>query len=343
MQNPVFHIVVVWLSIVTPKVASLIASNRGVIVIAMVQKLATTAVLGMVAATVLAVLCGLANGQDLEPRAYSPAPVGTNFVAVTYGHSSGDFLPDPTLPIQNASLQFNNANLGYYHAFGLFGRQASVSVLVPYVWGSGEALVSGAHAQIYRSGLADPGLRLSYILYGSPALKPQDFKKRSHKTIVGASMIITAPLGQYDPKLLVNIGTNRWLLKPQVGFSRQLGKWTFDLYLSGSFFTENSNFFGGHVRQQAPLAASQVHISYIFRPGMWIAADGIYYVGGRTSVNSVLQADLQQNVRVGLTFALPIEKSQSLKFQYARGAIVRVGGNFSTVSLTYQYRFMTPW
>lgn len=307
----------------------------------MVQKSATTAVLGMAAAVVLAGLCGVATGQDLEPRAYSPAPVGTNFVAVTYGHSSGDFLPDPTLPIQNASLQFNNVNLGYYHAFGLFGRQASVSVLVPYVWGSGEAVVSGARARIYRSGLADPGLRLSYILYGSPALKPQDFKKRSHKTIVGASMIITAPLGQYDPKLLVNIGTNRWLFKPQGGFSRQLGKWTFDLYLSGSFFTENSNFFGGHLRQQAPLAASQVHISYIFRPGMWIAADGIYYVGGRTTVNSVLQADLQQNVRVGLTFALPIEKSQSLKFQYARGAIVRVGGNFSTVSLTYQYRFMT--
>jgi Putative MetA-pathway of phenol degradation len=307
----------------------------------MVQRIATTLVLGMMAATVLAGMCGVAIGQDLEPRAYSPAPVGTNFVAVTYGHSSGDFLPDPTLPIQNASLQFNNANLGYYHAFGLFGRQASVSLLVPYVWGSGEALVSGAQAKVYRSGLADPGLRLSYILYGSPALKPQDFKKRSHKTVVGASMIITTPLGQYDPKLLVNIGTKRWLLKPQVGFSRQFGKWIFDLYLSGSFFTENPNFFGGRVRQQAPLVASQVHISYIFRPGMWIAADGIYYVGGRTTVNSVLQADLQQNARVGLTFALPIEKSQSLKFQYARGAIVRVGGNFSTVSVTYQYRFMT--
>lgn len=306
---------------------------------AMAQKTATGIVLRMIVATIAAGICGLANGQDLEPRAYSPAPVGTNFVGLTYSHTSGGFLPDPTLPIQNANLHFNNVNLGYYYAFGLFGRQTSVSLLVPYVWGSGEALVNGTRTRLYRSGLADPVMRLSYILYGSPALRSEDFKKRRHTMIVGASLIITYPLGQYDPKLLVNIGTNRWSFKPQVGFSRELRKWTFDLYLSGAFFTANPDFFRGHVRKQAPLALTQVHISHTFRPGMWVAADGIYYTGGRTTVDGVLKADLQQNVRVGLTFALPVQKSQSLKFQYARGAVVRVGGNFSTVSLTYQYRF----
>lgn len=307
----------------------------------MLQKAATTIMLGMMAATAVAGMCRLAIGQDLEPRAYSPAPVGTNFVAVTYGRSKGDVLPDPTLPIQDASLQFNNANFLYYHAFGLFHRQASAAVVVPYVWGSGEALVDGTHAQVYRSGLADPGLRISYIVHGSPALSAQDFQRRTHKTIVGTSVIITAPLGQYDPKLLVNIGTNRWSFKPQIGFSREVGKWTFDLYLGGTFFTENSGFSGRHVRKQAPLEAGQVHVSYSFRRGMWVAADGIYYTGGRTTVDGVLHADLQQNVRVGLTFALPVEKSQSLKVQYVRGAIVRVGGDFTTIAVTYQYRFTT--
>lgn len=307
----------------------------------MLEKAATTVVLGVMVATALAGMCRLANGQDLEPRAYSPAPVGTNFVALTYGHSSGDALPDPTLPIQDASLQFNNANFGYYHAFGLFDRQTSISVGIPYIWGSGQALVNGAHAQIYRSGLGDPGLRLSYILYGSPALSPQEFKKRTHKTVIGTSLIMTAPLGQYDPKLLVNIGTNRWSFKPQLGLSRAIGKWTFDLYLSGTFFTANPDYFGSHVRKQAPLAATQVHISHTFRPGMWVAADGVYYTGGRTTVDGVLKADLQQNVRVGLTFAVPLEKTQSLKIQYVRGAIVRVGGDFTTVAVTYQYRFTT--
>lgn len=293
------------------------------------------------AAATLFIICAAAAAQELEPRAYSPAPTGTNFAILTYSHSHGDVLPDATVPIQDASLQFNSASLGYYHAFGLFGRQTTVTLGVPYVWGSGTALVNGVQTHIYRSGLADPGLRISYNLYGARALSPQEFKKRASKTIVGASVIIAAPLGQYDPKLLLNIGANRWSFKPQVGLSRAVHSWTFDLYLGGYFFTKNSNFFGGHVRDQAPIGATQVHISYTFRPGMWAAADGIYYTGGRTSIDGVLKNDLQQNVRAGLTFALPIQHAQSLKFQYARGAITRVGGDFSTIAISYQFRFVT--
>lgn len=283
----------------------------------------------------------IAAAQDLEPRAYSPAPTGTNFATFTYSRSSGDFLPDPTIPIQDASVHFNSAVLGYYHSFGLFGRQTTVSLAAPYVWGSGSALVNGVPTSVYRSGLGDPGLRISYFLYGSPALHPEEFKKREHRTVIGASLTLTAPLGQYDPRLLVNIGTNRWAFKPQIGFSRQVHSWTFDLYLSGYFFTENSNFFGGHLRSQDPMGATQVHISYTIRRGMWAAVDGTYYTGGRTMVDRVRNDDLQQSARVGVTFALPISRTQSLKFQYARGAVVRVGGNFTTVGVTYQFRFMT--
>ena len=283
----------------------------------------------------------IAAAQDLEPRAYSPAPTGTNFATLTYSRSSGDFLPDPTVPIQDASVHFNSAVLGYYHSFGLFGRQATVALAAPYVWGSGTALVNGAPTSIYRSGLGDPGLRISYFLYGSPALHPEEFKKIPHRTVIGASLTLTTPFGQYDPQLLVNIGTNRWAFKPQIGFSRQVHSWTFDLYLSGYFFSENSNFFGGHVRGQNPMGAAQLHISYTIRPGMWAAVDGTYYTGGRTTVDGVRNNDLQQSARVGVTFALPIQRAQSLKFQYARGAVVRVGGNFTTVGVTYQFRFMT--
>jgi hypothetical protein len=287
-------------------------------------------------------MCTVGAAQDLEPRAYSRAPVGTNFVLVTYAHSSGDVLLDPTIPVQNANVQFNTASFGYYHSFGLFGRQTTVSLGVPYVWGSGTGLANGVSTKIYRSGLGDPGLRISYNLYGSPAVSPQEFKKLTAKTVVGVSVVITAPLGQYDPRLLINIGTNRWSFKPQIGFSREVHSWAFDLYLGGFFFTENPNFFGGHVRRQDPIGATQVHISYTFRPGMWAAVDGIYYTGGRTTVDGVLKDDLQQNVRVGLTFALPIGHAQSLKFQYTRGAVTRVGGNFTTAGITYQLRFMTP-
>lgn len=300
-----------------------------------ITHLAVTVVLGVSA------WCAISCAQDLEPRAYSPAPVGTNFVAVTYSRASGDFLPDPTLPIQNASVHFSFAAAAYYHSFGLFGRQATVTLAVPYIWGSGSALLNGVPTHIYRSGLGDPALRFSWNLYGSPAVSPQEFKKRPHRTVIGASLLVTAPLGQYNPKPLVNLGTNRWSFRPQIGFSREVRSWDFDLYLGGYFFTENADFFGGHVRRQAPMAATQVHISYTFRPGMWAAVDGTYYTGGRTTLDGVLNNDLQQSVRVGLTFSLPIKRAQSLKFQYTRGAVVRVGGDFTTVGVTYQFRFNT--
>jgi hypothetical protein len=306
-----------------------------------VKRLLRLARLGFVLCLPWAV-CAIAAAQELEPRAYSPAPVGTNFVGLSYGHTSGDVFLDPTLPVENASVEFNTVGFGYYHAFGLFGRQTTVSLSLPYVWGSGRGVFNGVPAHIYRSGLGDPALRISYNLYGSPAMTPQQFKHRKSKTVIGASVVITAPLGQYNPAVLANIGTNRWSFKPQIGFSREVHSWDLDLYLGGYFFSDNPNFFGGHVRGQAPIGAVQVHVSYTIRRGMWVAVDGIYYNGGRTTIDGVQASDLQQNVRLGVTFSLPIARAQSLKFQFATGAVTRIGGNFTTGAITYQYRFMTP-
>jgi hypothetical protein len=279
----------------------------------------------------------------MEPRAYSPAPVGTNFVVLSYGRTTGSVVVDPTLPVTDASARFNNAILGYYHAFGLLGRQTSVSLGVPYVWGSAEAVVNGVSRRIHRSGLGDPRLRFAFILFGSPAAGPEEFKKRKSRTVVGTSVVIVAPLGQYDPDLLVNIGANRWAFRPDIGISRSLRSWMLELNLGSWLFMQNSNFLHGQVREQAPLGSVQAHVSYTFRPGLWLALDGTYYTGGRTHLNGVRNNDLQQNSRLGATFALPLTRSQSLKFAYSKGATVRVGGDFTTFGITYQLRWFTRW
>ena len=286
-------------------------------------------------------MSGLARAQDLDPRAYSPAPVGTNFVGITYGRTSGDVALDPTIPITDASANFNNTVLGYYHSFGLLGRQTTVAAGVPYVWGSGQGLVDGVPAHIYRSGLGDLRLRLAFFLVGSPAVGPQEFKKRQAKTVVGTSLVIAAPLGQYDPKVLINIGANRWAFKPGLGITHTLGSWLLELDLGSWFFLQNSNFFRGQVREQAPIGSVQAHVIYNFRPGLWLALDGTYYTGGRTHLNGVRGNDLQQNSRVGVTLAVPLNRWQSLKFLYDRGAVVRVGGKFTSFSATYQVRWQT--
>ncbi len=292
-------------------------------------------------AAIVVWLGAFAVAQELEPRSYSQAPVGTNFVAINYGRATGSVVLDPTLPITNASASFNATTLAYVHVFGFLGRQTSVSLGVPYVWGTGEGLVSGVSRRIYRSGLGDPRLRFSFILFGSPAVGPAEFQKHKSRTVVGTSVVIVVPLGQYDPNLLINIGSNRWAFKPELGISRTLHSWMLELDLGSWFFIQNSDFFQGQVREQAPLGSAQVHASYTFRPGLWVAVDGTYYTGGRTHVNGVRSNDLQQNSRLGATMALPLTRSQSLKLAYNRGASVRKGGNFTTFGITYQFRWFT--
>ena len=286
-------------------------------------------------------MCALARAQDLEPRAYSPAPIGTNFAVVSYGRTTGSVVVDPTLPFTDTSAKFNTAALGYVHTFGLLGRQATVSAAMPYVWGSAQALVDGVRAHTSRSGLGDLRLRVAYIFVGSPAVGPEEFKKRKAKTVVGASVVIAAPLGQYDPNLLINIGANRWAFKPEIGISRSLRSWLLELDLGSWFFTQNSSFFRGQVREQAPIGSVQAHVSYTFRPGLWLALDGTYYTGGRTHVDGIRGNDLQQNSRLGVTLALPLTSRQSLKLMCNKGATVRVGGDFTTCSASYQLRWFT--
>jgi len=289
----------------------------------------------------LLLLCAVGISQELEPRSYSPAPTGTNFAIVGYGETTGSVVVDPTLPVSDVSATFSTAVLGYYHSFGLLGRQTSAAIAVPYVWGTADGLVNGAATHAYRSGLGDTRLRLAYFLVGSPALSPQEFRKRTSKTVVGASLIVSLPLGQYDPDVLVNIGSNRWAFKPEIGFSRTMRSWQMEVDLGSWFFLQNSDFFHGQVRAQAPIASVQGHVSYTFRPGLWVALDSTFYTGGRTTVNGIHKDDRQQNSRLGVTLALPLTRSQSLKFAVNRGTSVRVGGNFTAMSATYQVRWMT--
>jgi hypothetical protein len=92
---------------------------------------------------------------------------------------------------------------------------------------------------------------------GAPALTAAEFKDYRQNFILGASLRVTAPLGQYDSDKLVNIGTNRWSLKPEIGFSKAFGRWTVELAPAVTFYTDNGDFFGGQTRAVAPLYSVQ--------------------------------------------------------------------------------------
>ncbi len=275
--------------------------------------------------------------QQLEPRAYSPAPVGANFFGVGYANSRGDVVFDPSLPFSDVRANVNAIAPFYARTFGLFGRLASVRAVLPYAWGTVEGNVGETFNRVTRSGLGDAALRFGCNVVGNPALSPRDFAARKPGTTLGASLTISGPTGQYDSSKLINIGTNRWAFKPELGLSQPLGKWWLELYAGVWFFTTNRDFYGGQTRAQDPLTVVQGHVSYTFRPRLWLALDGTWYGGGSTTVNDVANADRQENSRVGLTLAVPVARDHGLSFAYAKGTTTRVGSKLDTLSVAWQF------
>jgi len=278
--------------------------------------------------------------QQLEPRAYSPSPVGANFIVAGYTYQTGDVVFDPSLPFSDVTANINGTALAYVRTFDLLGRTASAGLIVPYAWWHIQGKVQEVAREIHRAGLADLPLRFAVNLLGGPATTPAEFAKRQPETTLGFSLVVVAPTGKYDSSKLINIGANRWSFKPELGFSQPIGRWFFDVYGGVWLFTTNQDFFGGQTKHQDPIGVIQAHVSYNFRPRLWVAADYTYYWGGQTTVNGRANADLQRNSRVGLTASVPIARAQSLKFSWSRGATTRIGADFSTYSVGYQFLWL---
>ena len=295
-------------------------------------------ILSMIAAVVVATISSGAAAQELEPRAYSPAPIGTMFVVGGFGRSQGPILVDPSLDIDNAEGDLWVVVSGIGYVFNLAGHQARVVAVFPIAWGGITADVHGQAVRQDLAGFGDPRLKLSVGLFGAPALNPADFARAPRRSVlVGASLTVVPPWGQYNAKQVANLGFHRWALKPELGISRQLGRWTFDGYGGVWLFTENDRYYPGEShRSQDPVVTWQAHADYDLPHRSWIALDGTWFAGGQTRVDGELNPDQQRNSRIGGTLSVPLSRQQSLKFVYSTGASTRRGSAFNTFNVTWQ-------
>lgn len=165
-----------------------------------------------------------AFAQDMEPRAYSNAPVGLNVLVVGYGHSDGGLSTNSVSPLQDAQLTVKTPFIAYARAFDIAGRSAKIDVVLPAGRLTGSARTGGNLVTRDVSGFVDPTVRASINLFGAPALSLPDFAAYRQDPIVGVSLQATVPLGQYDPTRLVNLGANRWVFRPEVGISKAIGR-----------------------------------------------------------------------------------------------------------------------
>ena len=280
-----------------------------------------------------------ARAQDMEPRAYSNAPIGTNFLAGGYAYSSGEVSLDPALPVSNVEAKIHTETAGYSRFFALGGRTASASVLVPYLDADISGDVGEESKEITRSGFGDTRIRMALNLIGGPALTPEEFTHRTPATTLGISATVVAPTGQYTSERLINIGANRWAFKPDIGISQPIGDWFIEGSAGVWFFSDNNCFYGCTERSQDPIETFQIHGGYNFIPGLWLAADYTYWEGGQTSIDGVDKDDKQSSSRYGATLSVPFSKSFSGKLAWSNGLTTRVGGDFDTFLVVIQYRW----
>jgi hypothetical protein len=283
--------------------------------------------------------------QDLSPRAYLITPVHSNAVTLTYSFYDGGLDFNGTIPVTGATGTYSVPVFTIYHSFKFFGRSANINASLPYGVGTFQGKLLGTEKQLYRSGLLDFSARLAVNLKGGPAMAPKEFVKWHQKMLLGVSLRIIAPTGQYDGSKLINWGINRWAFKPEFGYSQRWGNWILDGYAGAWFYTTNNAFYSPPVpkpQTESPIGSFEGHLSYDFKKQrMWASLDGNFWFGGITALNGIRDLETKQTAsRIGGTFSVPITKHQSLKASYSDGTYVRFGGDYQNVSVAWQYSWL---
>jgi hypothetical protein len=282
--------------------------------------------------------CTVAGAQELTPRAYWPAPVGTKVAVFGYAYTSGDTLLDPSIPLYGVDSKLHHGVLGYLHTFSLSGRSANIVLELPYSRAETSGVIGETSASRTYSGLSDVSATLSVNLVGAPAMNEQEFQalRAKPRPILGASLKVVAPSGEYDKDRLLNTGSNRWAIKPEIGgmvpltpklhLEAELGVW---------LFGNNDDFVTGK-REQDPILGVELHLVRRFRPGFWASLDANFFTGGRQTIGGNRLDDVQRNSRLGITIVVPVAQKYAFKFGYATGILTEYGTDFDQYLIAYQ-------
>ena len=288
---------------------------------------------------VLPALAGSAHANDVQPRLFNNVPVGLNFLGISYVRSEGNVSVNPNLAV-DVEAELNTLAVSYSRSFGIRGRSALFTAILPMADLGLTGVVLGQPASFDGSGISDPRFRLAVNLFGAPALDPRAYREYRQRTIIGVNLEVSPPFGEYHDNKLVNFGTNRWTVTPDVGFSHRVGRFTLEGAGGFSWFSDNGNYFGGQRLEQKILYSARAGVLYhLNRPGAWIGLGGAYFNGGETSVDGIERGDLQKSSRLGAAISIPFGRRHNVLFKYSSGITTRIGGDFDNYNLAYTLRF----
>ena len=287
---------------------------------------------------------GLCAAQDIEPRRWTPLPVGMNVLGAGIVYTEGDIAFDPVLELEDVTVEQTMAVVTYQHAFGLLGKSARIDVRLPYKDAQWEGLQRGVPGTADRRGPGDPRLRLSVNFIGAPALKGKAYQtfRASHpvNTVAGAAISVTLPYGDYNNERLLNIGENRLVFRPQLGVVHTRGHWSYELTGSVFLFGDNDKFYFDSTREQDPLYALQAHLVYTSPRHWWVSLGAAHARGGESTINGVNKDDKRRDRLFGISAGIPVGSSAGLKLAYVGSRTSEdVGKDTDNIALAYSIRF----
>jgi|LGVF01.2.fsa_nt_gb hypothetical protein len=258
--------------------------------------------------------------EELEPRRWAHLPIDTNFVATGYAYTETDIGFDPVLKLENVQMEMDTWIAKYIRSFALLEKTARIDILQAYQEGRWSGLLDGTPKTVKRSGWSDTFLRFAINLYGAPPLQGKEYAKYREttkiETIIGAGLSVQLPTGDYMDDKLINLGSNRFTFRPQVGAVHTRGKWSLETTGVVAFYTDNNDFFNGNKLEQDPLYSFNGHLIYSFRPGLWASTSVGYDYGGRSSVDGTKKNDRKQNLAWALSFGFLVNRHLGVKVAY---------------------------
>jgi hypothetical protein len=258
--------------------------------------------------------------DELEPRRWSHLPINTNFFGGGYAYTEADISFDPVLKIEDGKMELHTWAAKYIRTFSLLDKMARIDILQAYQEGRWNGLVDGTPTTVKRSGWSDTFLRFAINLYGAPPLEGKEYAQyratKEVETIVGAGLSVQLPTGDYLDDKLINLGTNRYTFRPQIGVVHTRGKWSTEATGYMTLYSDNNDFFNGKRLEQDPLYVINGHLVYTLRPGVWAGASAGYDYGGRSTVDGDSKDDRKQNLLWALSFGIPLSRQFSFKMAY---------------------------
>jgi len=270
------------------------------------------------ASLVLAAILWPGIARAGSARDYLNAPVDTWLLTLNASYTTSVTPEDGTDTVPGVRSNVFAQSVVLTRVMDFLGRTGGLSIVLPYAWID----TSAGPFRASTNGVSDVGFLLQMNIFGGPALTREEFRFFVPQTFSSFHLLVTTPLGTYEPTSPINPSANRWMISPTINFSYTPDQgWSWiETYVAGRFFGNNNNFLvnGAQTLSQKPLLRLEEHVSRNLTDALWLSIDAYYNLGGETNIDGLEQDNMANTVRLGAGMGLRLWQGADFVVNYER-------------------------